>query len=107
MKILEVNSPKLVDSFHQVPFRIYKKDPYWIPHIRQDVEAVFDKNKNKFFSHGEATRWVMFDDYGHLFGRVAAFINAKLASSFKQPTGGIGFFECLDDQKAAFALLDT
>lgn len=107
MNILEVNSPKLVDYFHKVPYRIYKKDPHWIPHIRQDVEAVFDKKKNKFFSHGEAIRWVMLNDNGDLIGRVAAFINTKLANSFKQPTGGLGFFECLHDERAAFSLFDT
>lgn len=107
MKILEVNSPQLVNQFHNVPYRIYKKDPYWIPHLRQDIETVFDKKRNKYFNHGEATRWVMLNDNGDLMGRVAAFVNNKLAFNYKQPTGGMGFFECLHDERAAFQLFDT
>ena len=42
-----------------------------------------------------------------LMGRVAAFINNKKAYHYEQPTGGIGFFECIDDEKAAFLLFDT
>ena len=40
-------------------------------------------------------------------GRVAAFINQKTAFTFEQPTGGMGFFECIDSQQAAFMLFDT
>ena len=32
-------------------------------------------------------------------GRISAFINRKKAFSEKQPTGGVGFFECIDDLK--------
>ncbi len=39
-------------------------------------------------------------------GRVAAFINERKAHTFKQPTGGMGFFECINDQEAANALFD-
>ena len=40
-------------------------------------------------------------------GRVAAFVNHKQSKSFKQPTGGMGFFECINDQEAANQLFDT
>ena len=38
---------------------------------------------------------------------VAAFINNKKAYNYEQPTGGIGFFECIDNEEAAFLLFDT
>jgi hypothetical protein len=44
---------------------------------------------------------------GNLIGRVAAFINRKIASKGNdQPTGGMGFFECINSQEAAFKLFD-
>lgn len=107
MKIIEVNSSKLIREFHQLPFNIYKNDPHWIPYIRQDVETVFDSKKNKFFLHGEATRWILQNSNGKTIGRVAAFINKKLANSFKQPTGGMGFFDCINDEESAFSLFET
>lgn len=106
MNFIEVISPETIREFHKVPKIIYKNDSYWVPHLIQDIDAVFDKKVNKFFRHGEAIRWVLKDDNGNLLGRVAAFVYQKTAKSFKQPTGGIGFFECVNDRQAAFALFD-
>jgi hypothetical protein len=107
MTIIEVNSPAKIKVFHQIPFDIYKNDSNWIPHIKQDVEKVFTKSSNKFFRHGEAIRWILKDDNNKYIGRIAAFINRKKAFSEKQPTGGIGFFECIDDLSASSLLFDT
>ena len=47
------------------------------------------------------------DKNGKMIGRIAAFINHKKAFSEKQATGGCGFFECVDNQKAANLLFNT
>ena len=82
-----------INAFHQLPFSIYNGDEKWVPQIRQEVEDVFDKKKNKYFSHGNCQRWILINQKTEIIGRIAAFINEKKAYSFKQPTGGIGFFE--------------
>jgi hypothetical protein len=68
---------------------------------------VFDPAKNNFHQHGKATRWVLKMITGNLIGRIAAFINNKKAYNYEQPTGGCGFFECIDNKQAAFLLFDT
>ncbi len=90
----------------RVPRIIYRNDPNWISHLDRDIEAVFDPAMNNHFQHGEAVRWIMKDAGGNLIGRVAAFINRQLATTHDQPTGGMGFFECVNDKDAAFALFD-
>lgn len=107
MKIVEVSNTSDVKKFHQLPYVIYKNDPNWIPHIKQEIEAVFDPQKNKYFNHGSATRFILIDKQGNTIGRVAAFIDEKRAHSFKQPTGGIGFFECINNHEAAFKLFEA
>jgi len=110
MELIEVNTPKLIEAFHIVPKRIYKNDPYYIPHIKQDIEKIFDQKKNKLFrSGGEAIRWVLKDANGIFIGRAAAFINPKTknGSQNKVPTGGMGFFDCINDQKAADLLFES
>lgn len=110
MELIEVNTPKLIEAFHIVPKRIYKNDPYYIPHIKQDIEKIFDQKKNKLFrSGGEAIRWVLKDANGTFIGRAAAFINPKTknGSQNKVPTGGMGFFDCINDQKAADLLFES
>lgn len=107
MQIFEVKSSKDIRDFNQLPFSIYKNNKAWIPHLKQDVEKVFNPKQNKFFRHGEATRYILKEDNGKVIGRVAVFINKKLSKTFKQPTGGIGFFECINNKEAAFSLFDT
>ncbi|MDD4603652.1 MAG: GNAT family N-acetyltransferase, partial [Bacteroidales bacterium] len=62
--------------------------------------------RNSFFEHGEAIRWILCNEDGKVIGRVAAFINKKKAFTFQQSNGGMGFFECVNDQKAAFLLFE-
>jgi GNAT superfamily N-acetyltransferase len=106
MQILAVSDPKTEKEFLQLPFLIYKNDPHWIPHLKQDIEKVFDEKKNKFFRHGECTRWIL-KEGGKTIGRIAAFINQKANKKSSLPAGGIGFFECIDNKEAAFLLFDT
>lgn len=107
MQLIEVNDRRTIRDFHRVPRRIYTGYPNWIPHLEKDVEAVFDPSANARFANGEAIRWILRDAHGNLLGRVAAFIDYSRSDKEKQPTGGMGFFECIDDEKAAFLLFDT
>jgi GNAT superfamily N-acetyltransferase len=108
MQIIEVgNNPKLRKEFIALPVSLYKGNQYWIRPLDKDVEDVFDSEKNKFFKNGECMRWIATDDNGQTVGRVAAFINHTTAiKDNDQPTGGMGFFECIEDQNVAFALFD-
>lgn len=107
MRAVPVEDKNLIDRFYEVPDIIYAKDPNYIPHIRRDIEKIFDPAKNKLFKDGKAIRWVFYNTDGQLIGRVAAFVNPKTALEEKQPTGGIGFFECLHDQELADFIFDT
>ncbi len=44
---------------------------------------------------------------GTLIGRVAAFYSREKAGAEKIPSGGLGHFECINDQDAAFMLFDA
>ena len=107
MQIIEVNSKDTRKAFLDVPRILYKNDPLWVCPLENDVEAVFDPAKNNFHSFGKCIRWIMKDDSGHLIGRIAAFINDHKAFKYEQPTGGCGFFECIDNQQAADLLFNT
>ena len=111
MKFVEVIDNKSKKEFLEFPIRLYKGVENWIRPIDNDVEEVFEKKKNKFFRHGECTRWILVDDTGKTIGRVAAFIdrkNEKQKNSLKQEmhVGGMGFFESIEDEKVAFAIFD-
>jgi GNAT superfamily N-acetyltransferase len=107
MHVKEVITKEDIQKFIEVPLSIYAGDPEWVRPLDQDIEAVFDKKKNKYFRHGEAIRWILLDKNQKVIGRTAAFIDRKLAKTFDQPTGGMGFFECIDSKEAAFLLYES
>lgn len=107
MQLIEVNNKKTRKQFHQLPKVIYSNDPNWVCPLEVMVENIFNPAKNKTFKNGKAIRWILTDDNGNLLGRIAAFINGNLAYTYEQPTGGCGFFECIDNQEAANLLFKT
>jgi hypothetical protein len=107
MQITEVTTNRDKKEFHDFPRWLYRNDPCWVCPLDTEIEGIFDPAKNHSFRHGVATRWILKDDHGITIGRVAAFIDNVRSAAQKQPTGGLGFFEVIEDKKAAFLLFDT
>jgi hypothetical protein len=106
MKLKEVISRQDVQHFLNVVELIYKDDSTYVRPLDQVVEEVFDPSENKFFKHGRACRFVLYDDSNMVIGRIAAFVNDKKGGKEDVPVGGVGYFECIDDEAAAFTLFD-
>ena len=106
MRVTEVNDSRSRKRFLNMVDNIYKGDTTYVRPLDQEIESVFDPGRNSFFQHGQATRWILENDNGEVVGRVAAYINSRKAFTFQQPTGGMGFFECIDDQSLANTLFD-
>ncbi len=108
MHTILVSNESLKKEFLSVPLVIYKSDPNWIRPLDKDVEDVFDSRKNKAYRFGKAERWLLQDASGKTVGRIAAFVSSKYKNKDDDvPVGGIGFFECPNDQAAANLLFDT
>lgn len=104
MIIKEVSSKQDIRAFLDLPVGIHKNNPNWICPLNKDIEAVFNPKTNRAFKNGKCTRWLLLNAQKETIGRVATFINEKYKQ--EQPTGGIGFFEIIEDKEAAFFLLD-
>ncbi|QOR75071.1 MAG: GNAT family N-acetyltransferase [Thermoflavifilum sp.] len=107
MEIQEVNHHRSEKDFLHLPKRIYRHDPNWVSPLESDIRDIFNPQRNSYFAHGVCTRWVLYDDRHVAIGRIAAFIDEHRAYKFPRPTGGVGFFECINDQQAANRLFDT
>ncbi len=105
--LVEVSNKKTVREFLHLPIKLYRHDKNWVRPLDRDVEKVFDRRHNKSFLNGECIRWILTGEKGETVGRVAAFIDRKNAFNNEQPTGGMGFFECINDNNAAFKLFDS
>lgn len=107
MKLIEVNSPDLELEFLKVHDAMNRDNPNWIKPLNKDVLEIFDKSKNKHLQQGEVVRWLLQNEKGEFLGRIAAFVNRRYKNKGdKFPVGGVGFFDCIDDQAAADLLFD-
>jgi hypothetical protein len=108
MQLIEVVDKKTARDFLWVNVLLNRNNPAYIRPLDKDINDVFDPKKNKAFRHGEMTRWVLKDDAGKFIGRIAAFVNKKYKNKGDDiPVGGIGFFDCINDQDAADMLFDV
>lgn len=108
MQLIEVTDAHSGDEFLQVNVTINGSNPNYIRPLDKDIRDVFDKKKNKAFRNGDAKRWILKDEEGNLVGRIAAFVNTKYKNKGDEfPVGGIGFFDCINDQHAAEMLFDV
>ena len=104
MRMQEVKSETDKQAFLQIAVSINQNNPNWVRPLDKDIEEVFNPEKNKSFKKGECTRWLLKDDEDKTIGRIAAFVNQQYKN--EQPTGGIGFFECVNNQDAANCMFD-
>jgi len=102
-----VSNPKRVRDFLDFPDTLYRTNKYWIRPPDREIEKIFSPETNQLFRKGDAVRWILLDRQERIVGRMAAFFDMKSAMKNKQPTGGIGFFDCIDNQQAANTLFDA
>jgi hypothetical protein len=107
MQITEVKTPKDKKDFIDFPKRLYRGDQNWVCMLDSELEATFDPKKTQVFSRGEAIRWILKDENGETIGRIAAFFDRARSSGYRQQTGGIGFFEVIENRDSAFTLFDA
>ncbi|HEX7336187.1 MAG TPA: hypothetical protein VF252_03175, partial [Gemmatimonadales bacterium] len=92
--------------FIDLPYRLHARDPLWVPPLRRDVKALLSRTKNPFFEHAEAEYFIAMRD-GETVGRIAAISNRLHNETHDDRVGFFGFFECVDDQAVADALLEA
>ncbi len=108
MQLIEVRDKSTNSDFLKVNVDINKNNPNYIRPLDKDILEVFDPKKNKAFRFGQAFRWILKEDDGKLIGRIAAFTNKKYKNKGDDvPVGGIGFFDCINNQEAADMLFDV
>lgn len=100
----EVQNESQRKEFLEFPARLYTKDKHYIRPRNIDIEDVFNPQKNRFFKNGECARFLFKNKENKTVGKVAVFINETYQQ--KQPTGGIGFFDCVNDQETANFIFD-
>jgi hypothetical protein len=91
--------------FVDLPFRIFGRDPAWVPPLRL---SVYDRlsPKHPANEHQQTALWIAYRN-GRPVGRIGACVD-RFFNDYQQVSWGwVGFFEAFDDPGAVTALFET
>jgi GNAT superfamily N-acetyltransferase len=93
-------------AFIELPFRLYRGDPYWVPPLRRDVAHLLSPS-HPFHQHAQVELFLARDAGGRIVGRIAAVKNDAHLAQHHDGAGFFGFFECQRDPQISAALFDA
>ena len=102
---VDVDSKSQVDEFIQLPFRIFKNHPQWVPPFIGDIKTMLNPAKHPFYDHSDAEFFVAKKD-GKVVGRIAALENKPFNKFHNTKDAEFYLFECENDQEIADALFN-
>ena len=104
--IRPVVSRKDLKAFVEVPYRLRRHDPQWVPPLRFERMQFLNRNKNPYFEHAEVQLMIAERD-GVGVGRISAHVDERWDSYQGGADGLFGFFECEDNAETATALFEA
>jgi len=102
---VDIKSKAEVNKFVQIPFRLYKDHPQWVPRFLVDVRMMMNPKKHPFYEHSEADFFTAERD-GEAVGRIAALINKPFNKYHNTRDAEFYLFECINNQEVANALFE-
>jgi hypothetical protein len=106
VQVEEVRTHADRNAFIQLPYRLYRGDPHWVPPLVMERRDFLDPKKNPFFEFGHV-RLFLARRGGAVVGRIAAVEDPRYNGLHGTRDGAFGLFECEDDAGAARALFDA
>ena len=87
-------------QFFNLPWQLYKDDPYWIPPLRQNQMELLNYKRHAYYEENKIQTFLA-SRGGQTVGRIAAVTNHAHNRQQKENLGFFGFFESVDDQQVA------
>lgn len=106
VEIRQHSPGKDVEDFIRAGHVVFAADPHWVAPLHFDLKARLSPEKNPFFSRGEAVLFTAWRGK-QLVGRCSAQVDREHLRVHQDGSGFFGFFDTIDDQEVADALLDS
>lgn len=106
LEVAPVAGGRDLRAFIDLPYRLFRDDPLWVPPLRRDIRTRLSPAKSPFFDHAEAQHFLARRD-GRVVGRISAVHNRLHAQVHGDGAGFFGFFDCENDPATAAALFDA
>lgn len=105
--IEEVTARNQIKEFIDLPFRLYRDDPNWVPPVKYFQKELFNRSKHPFHEHGDVHLFLARNDSGDVVGRIASIVNHAHNEYHGERTGFFGFLEGRKDEELFKVLLST
>jgi len=105
--IEEVTDRRQTLEFIDLPFRLYRDDPCWVPPVRYFQKDLFDRDSHPFYEHSDVRLLLARGEDGTVAGRIAVIVNHAHNSYHSEKTGFFGFLEGIRDRDVFHALLSA
>ena len=103
---LEVTeNKKQKKDFVDLPFAVYRNNPYWVPPIRSEELKTLEPGYHPATRFSDTKCWVAYRD-GKPVGRICAIINHKYNEKTGEKRGRFSKLEFFDDAEVFTALMD-
>lgn len=93
-------------QFLNLPWQIYRGNPYWVPPLRKTQKELVGYARHPFQEISEQQTFLAYGD-GKPVGRISAIVNHASNRHFGEQRGYWGFFESIDHRDVAHALFDA
>jgi GNAT superfamily N-acetyltransferase len=97
---IDTKNKAQVSRFIDLPYRLYRDHPQWVPPIRSDVELMLNKEKHPLYEHSDAA-FFLAEQNGEVVGRISAIENRSYNNYHHAKKAQFYLFECIDDQHVA------
>lgn len=102
---VDVSNRKQVQRFVQLPHRLYRNCPQWVPPLNVDAYTQLNPKKHPFYEHSDVEFFLAVRD-GRDVGRIAAIENRPFNRYHGVKEACFYFFDCENDPEAAAALFE-
>jgi GNAT superfamily N-acetyltransferase len=105
-QIQPVTARRELRAFVRFPWRVYERDPNWVPPLISERLEYLDPARGPFYRHADVALFLARRGR-EVVGTIAAFVDHDHVEHVGRPEGGFGFFEAIEDYAIAEQLLDT
>lgn len=103
---VDTDNKEQVKRFVELPYRLYKDCPQWVPPLYVDSYLSLNRKKHPFFEHSEADFFLAVRD-GKIVGRICAANNKPFNEYHQTKKAHFYAFDAIHDLDVARALFDA
>lgn len=106
IQVVPLNTRRQKSLFIKFPWKVYRRDPYWVPPLISERKRFLNSKINPFFHHAQVKLFLAYKGK-EILGRIAAVVDDQYINYYHQKVGFFGLFECLPDYSVAHALFQS